>query len=448
VNKYDLIVLGGGSGGLAAAQRASEYGARVVVIEPARLGGTCVNVGCVPKKVMWNAAQISQEIEDAADYGFNISQHGHDWPVLKQKRDAYVKRLNGIYQSNLEKKSIDLIQGRGKFVSAKEIETEYGDKVHAENILIATGGFPIVPEIPGANFGITSDGFFDLEEMPKRVGIIGSGYIAVELAGVLNVLGSHVMQFLRYDSLLRSFEEKLGSHLLEHMRATGIEVINQAVPQSVQHEKGLALTMEDGRTFDNFDSLLWAIGRAPNTHFLTLKNAGVKVDDRGYIVVDRYQNTSTSGVYAVGDVTGKAQLTPVAIAAGRRLADRVFNAQPEKYLNYDIVPTVIFSHPPVGTVGQTEVEAVTSFGSDSVRVYTSEFVPMYNALTEHKPKTLMKLVTVGKEERVVGCHIIGAGADEMLQGFAVAISMGALKSDFDNTLAIHPTSAEELVTMR
>ena len=448
MNKYDLIVLGGGSGGLAAAQRASEYGARVVVIEPARLGGTCVNVGCVPKKVMWNAAQISQEIEDAADYGFNISQHGHDWPVLKQKRDAYVKRLNGIYQSNLEKKSIDLIQGRGKFVSAKEIETEYGDKVHAENILIATGGFPIVPEIPGANFGITSDGFFDLEEMPKRVGIIGSGYIAVELAGVLNALGSHVMQFLRYDSLLRSFEEKLGRHLLEHMRATGIEVINQAVPQSFKHEKGLALTMEDGRTFDNFDSLLWAIGRAPNTHFLTLKNAGVKVDDRGYIVVDRYQNTSTSGVYAVGDVTGKAQLTPVAIAAGRRLADRVFNAQPEKYLNYDIVPTVIFSHPPVGTVGQTEVEAVTSFGSDSVRVYTSEFVPMYNALTEHKPKTLMKLVTVGKEERVVGCHIIGAGADEMLQGFAVAISMGALKSDFDNTLAIHPTSAEELVTMR
>ena len=448
MSKYDLIVLGGGSGGLAAAQRAAEHGASVVVIEQARLGGTCVNAGCVPKKVMWNAAQLSHGLDDAADYGFKVSRHGHDWSVLKQRRDAYVKRLNNIYEGNLDKKSIELIRSRGKFVSSKEIETEDGDKLHAAHILIATGGFPTVPEIPGANLGITSDGFFELEEIPKRVGIIGSGYIAVELAGVLNALGSEVVQFLRYDSVLRSFEEKLGHCLLEHMRATGIEVINQAVPQNVQHEKSLVLTMEDGRTFDNFDSLLWAIGRMPNTHFLTLNNADIQVDDRGYIAVDGYQNTSTSGIYAVGDVTGQAQLTPVAIAAGRRLAERLFNAQPESHLNYDIVPTVIFSHPPVGTVGQTEAEARQLFGNECVHVYTSEFVPMYNALTNYKPKTLMKLVTVGEEERVVGCHIIGAGADEMLQGFAVAISMGALKSDFDNTLAIHPTSAEELVTMR
>ena len=448
MKKYDLIVLGGGSGGLATAQRATEYGARVVVIEPARLGGTCVNVGCVPKKVMWNAAQLSHGLDDAADYGFQVSRHGHDWSVLKQRRDAYVKRLNNIYESNLDKKSIELIRSRGKFVASNEIETEDGEKLHAAHILITTGGFPVVPEIPGADLGITSDGFFELEEIPKRVGIIGSGYIAVELAGVLNALGSDVVQFIRYDSVLRSFEEELGHNLLEHMRATGIEVINQAIPQSIQRKKDLILTMEDGREFDSFDSLLWAIGRMPNTHFLALNKADVQVDDRGYIAVDGYQNTSTSGVYAVGDVTGQAQLTPVAIAAGRRLADRLFNAQSERRLNYDIVPTVIFSHPPVGTVGKTEVEARQLFGNEAVRVYTSEFTPMYNALTNYKPKTLMKLVVVGEEERVVGCHIIGAGADEMLQGFAVAISMGALKSDFDNTLAIHPTSSEELVTMR
>ena len=247
---------------------------------------------------------------------------------------------------------------------------------------------------------------------------------------------------------MRSFEDALGNLLLKNMQTMGIEVVTKAIPNRVDDSDGVVLTVTDGRTFGNFDCLLWAIGRQPNTVFLELQKSGIQVDDMGHIVVDAYQNTSVEGVYAVGDVTGQAQLTPVAIAAGRRLADRLFNSQHERKLNYEIIPTVIFSHPPIGTVGKTEAEARRFYGSELVNVYESEFVPMFNALTEHKPKTFMKLVTAGEEERVVGCHMIGTGSDEMLQGFAVAISMGALKSDFDDTLAIHPTSAEELVTMR
>jgi len=448
VRQYDFVVLGGGSGGLAAAQRAVEYGASVVLIEPARLGGTCVNVGCVPKKVMWNAAHLAHSLQDSPAYGFEFSKPNHNWSKLKEGRDNYVKRLNEIYLNNLAKKSIELIPSKGRFVTAKEIETEQGDIVQGQHILVATGGVPSLPNIPGASLGITSDGFFELERVPKRVAIVGSGYIAVELAGVLNALGSDVVQFLRYEGVLRSFEDALGNLLLKNMQTMGIEVVTKAIPNRVDDSDGVVLTVTDGRTFGNFDCLLWAIGRQPNTVFLELQKSGIQVDDMGHIVVDAYQNTSVEGVYAVGDVTGQAQLTPVAIAAGRRLADRLFNSQHERKLNYEIIPTVIFSHPPIGTVGKTEDEARRFYGSELVNVYESEFVPMFNALTEHKPKTFMKLVTAGEEERVVGCHMIGTGSDEMLQGFAVAISMGALKSDFDDTLAIHPTSAEELVTMR
>ena len=278
--------------------------------------------------------------------------------------------------------------------------------------------------------------------------VIGSGYIAVELAGVFRALGSEVAQFIRYDGVLRAFEETLGRHLMEHMLESGIEMITGAVPSGVESKNGLILTTKDGRTFEGFDCLLWAIGRSPTTSGLELSLAGVQTDSGGYVVVDGYQNTSTDGIYAVGDVTGQAQLTPVAIAAGRRLADRVFNDQHERRLSYENIPTVVFSHPPVGTVGLSEAEARERYGYEAVRVYSSEFVPMYHALTEAKPKSAMKLVTVGDDERVVGCHVIGDGADEMLQGFAVAVSMGAAKSDLDDTVAIHPTSAEELVTMR
>ena len=448
MSDYDFIVLGGGSGGLAAAQRAAEYGARVAVIEPARLGGTCVNVGCVPKKVLWNAAQLGRAFDDAGYYGFELTRQGHDWSVLKKGRDAYVARLNDIYRRNLEKKSIELIRSQGRFAGPNEIVISGGETLKAAHILIATGGFPTVPEVPGAELGITSDGFFELDAQPNRVAVIGSGYIAVELAGVFRALGSEVAQFIRYDGVLRAFEETLGRHLMEHMLESGIEMITGAVPSGVESKNGLILTTKDGRTFEGFDCLLWAIGRSPTTSGLELSLAGVQTDSGGYVVVDGYQNTSTDGIYAVGDVTGQAQLTPVAIAAGRRLADRVFNDQHERRLSYENIPTVVFSHPPVGTVGLSEAEARERYGYEAVRVYSSEFVPMYHALTEAKPKSAMKLVTVGDDERVVGWHVIGDGADEMLQGFAVAVSMGAAKSDLDDTVAIHPTSAEELVTMR
>ena len=449
VTSCDFVVLGGGSGGLAAAQRAAEYGARVVVIEPARLGGTCVNVGCVPKKVMWNAAQLAHALEDAAGYGFSVTSHGHNWAALKTGRDAYVKRLNGIYRRNLERKSIEWTQASGRFAGPNRIITDQGHEFRGDHVLIATGGYPIVPALPGAEQGITSDGFFELEALPHRTAVIGSGYIAVELAGVLRALGSEVVQLVRYDGVLRAFDDMLGRRLVEHMRAAGIDVVTGAVPEAVRSgDSGLSVRTADGREFDGFDCLLWAIGRSPNTASLELPGAGVATRARGYVTVDAFQNTSVSGIYAVGDVTGKAQLTPVAIAAGRRLADRLFGGQPDRRLSYENIPSVIFSHPPVGTVGLSEAQARERFGDDSVRVYRSEFVPMYNALTEHKPRTAMKLVTVGEDERVVGCHLIGAGADEMLQGFAVAVTMGATKADLDNTVAIHPTSAEELVTMR
>ena len=446
---HDFVVLGGGSGGLAAAQRAAEYGARVAVVEPGPLGGTCVNVGCVPKKVMWNAAQLAHALDDAAGYGFSITRHGHDWTALKHRRDAYVKRLNGIYRRNLERKSIDWVRGVGRLTAANRVTTDRGDVLGADHVLIATGGYPIVPDLPGAERGITSDGFFELEALPRRTAVIGSGYIAVELAGVLRALGSEVVQLVRYNGVLRAFESALGRHLVEHMRAAGIDVVAGAVPEAVQSgDGGLTVRTADGREFEGFDCLLWAIGRSPNTAALDLPGVGVATGPRGYVVVDAEQNSSVRGIYAVGDVTGKAQLTPVAIAAGRRLADRLFGGQPDRRLSYENIPSVIFSHPPVGTVGLSEAQARERFGDDSVRVYRSEFVPMYNALTEHKPMTAMKLVTVGEDERVAGCHLIGAGADEMLQGFAVAVTMGATKADLDNTVAIHPTSAEEFVTMR
>jgi glutathione reductase (NADPH) len=448
VSAYDFIVIGGGSGGLAAAQRASQYGARALVFEPGRLGGTCVNVGCVPKKVMWTAAQLAHALRDARDYGFDLTVGSHDWAKLKTARDDYVTWLNGIYARNLERRSVELVRRRVRLEAPGEVVDDRGETYRADHILIATGGYPRVPPLPGAELGITSDGFFELDHCPRRVAVVGSGYIAVELAGVLRSLGAQVSQFVRYESVLRSFDAMLSSKLMESLAALGVDVVTGAVPQSVERSDGLCYVVEDGRRFDGFDCLIWAIGRDPTTRGLGLENCGVAVDRDGFITVDKYQSTSVPSIYAVGDVTGQAQLTPVAIAAARRLADRVFGGQPDRHLSYENIPTVIFAHPPIGTVGLSEEEARQRYPAEELKIYTSEFVPMYHALTEHRPKTAMKLVTLGEEERVIGCHIIGPGADEMLQGFAVAISMGARKSDLDDTIAIHPTSAEELVTMR
>ncbi|MEM9056460.1 MAG: glutathione-disulfide reductase [Pseudomonadota bacterium] len=446
VKNFDLIAIGGGSGGLAMAQRAARHGARCAVIEAGALGGTCVNVGCVPKKVMWYAASLAHALDDAPGYGFSVKPDGHDWAQLKASRDAYVHRLNGIYARNLERLDIACFAGKAAFAGPNTV-TCNGEELTAEHILIATGGRPIVPRIHGAELGITSDGFFELTARPRRVAVVGSGYIAVELAGMLQALGAEVQQFVRFDGVLRHFDALLSETLMSEMRASNIEIVTHAVPHAVERDDaGLAMVAEDGRRFAGFDTVLWAVGREPNSHEINLEAAGVELDGYGFIPTDEYQNTNVPNVYAIGDVTGRAALTPVAIAAGRRLSDRLFGGQPERRLSYDLIPTAVFSHPPIGTVGLTEAQARERFG-DGVKTYTSSFTPMYHHLTAHKPKTAMKLVVVGDDEKVVGCHIIGAAADEILQGFAVAVSMGATKRDFDDTIAIHPTSAEELVTM-
>ena len=445
--RYDLLVIGGGSGGLAHAQRAAEYGARAAVVEKGALGGTCVNVGCVPKKVMWYAAHHAHQFHHLADYGFDVDVSGHDWAGLKARRDAYIERLNGIYENNLDKRGVSWLSGTARFVDAHNVDVD-GRRIEADRIVIATGGRPTVPGIPGAELGITSDGFFELEDRPQRVLIAGSGYIAVELAGVFNALGSDVQLVIRKDSVLRDFDSMLSGELMQAMDHEHIDVVSRVIPQSVERTgKGIVLHAEDGRSFGPVDCLVWAIGRSPNSDDLGLDNAGVERDEDGYIPTDKFQQTNVESVFALGDVTGRVQLTPVAIAAGRRLADRLYGGMEGRHLEYELIPTVIFSHPAIGTVGLTEDEARERYG-DAVKVYTSGFTGMYYALGTNKKRSAMKLVTAGDDEKVVGCHVIGEGADEMMQGFAVAMRMGATKKDFDDTVAIHPTSAEELVTMR
>jgi glutathione reductase (NADPH) len=444
---FDLIGIGGGSGGLASVQRAAEYGAKTAVIESGRLGGTCVNVGCVPKKVMWNASGIALGLADAADYGFGVSAGGHDWGALKQKRDAYIVRLNAIYARNLEAKGVALRQGAARLVDAHTVEVG-GERLSAKHIVIATGGLPMIPAIPGAELGITSDDFFELERRPQRVAVIGSGYVACELAGAFRELGTETELFIRKDHLLTHFDVMLGKSLMREMAAQGIAIHTGVVPAALAERSGTrTLTAADGRDFAGYDCVLWAIGRSANVAGLGLEAAGVAATEEGFIATDAFQNTNVAGVYAIGDVTGRAALTPVAIAAGRRLSDRLFGGKPDRRLDYEMIPSVVFTHPPIGSVGLSESEARSRYGDD-IKVYVAEFTPMYHAMTARKTRTDMKLVCTGPEEKIVGCHLIGLGADEILQGFAVAIRMGATKRDFDDTVAIHPTSAEELVTMR
>jgi glutathione reductase (NADPH) len=443
---YDLVVLGGGSGGIAAARRAAQQGARVALVEQGRLGGTCVNQGCVPKKVMWHAAQLAHTFEDAAGYGFDLQLKRHDWSGLKQARDAYITRLNGIYQHNLEKDGVEILRGLGSFRDARCVVVEKR-VLMAKHVLIATGGRPAQPDVPGAELGTDSDGFFRLDHCPERVAVVGGGYIAVELAGMLQALGAQVTLLVRGKQLLRSFDDMLGEALLAAMRAQGIEVLMETQVTALASIAGGVRADLSSKSSANFTTLIWAIGRDPSTEGLGLDAIHVRTDKHGHVQTDAFQNSSVSGIYAVGDVTGRAALTPVAIAAGRRLADRLFGGKPDSKLDYAQIPTVVFSHPAIGTVGLSESEAREQHG-DAVKVYTSRFNALYYGVLEHKIPSHMKLVTVGPEERVVGCHVIGQGSDELLQGFAVAMRMGATKRDFDDTIAIHPTSAEELVTMR
>ncbi|XP_070537676.1 glutathione reductase, mitochondrial-like [Ptychodera flava] len=445
---FDYLVIGGGSGGIASARRAAEFGIRVALIEHGRLGGTCVNVGCVPKKVMFNTAMHAELLHDHKSYGFNLTGEANfSWKSIKASRDDYIKRLNGIYDANLKKSNVERINGHAVFTEDKFVEVN-GQKYSAPHIMIATGGKPIVPSVPGAEYGITSDGFFELEDLPKKVVVVGAGYIAVELAGIFNALGSDVSLCIRYDKALRTFDSMISENVTALMEDSGIKVCKNTSVKSVTKADDGTISLDTNTgLMSDVDCLLWAIGRTPNSD-IRLDNVGVEVDKYGNIAVDEYQNTTAKGIYALGDVCGRALLTPVAIAAGRKLAHRLFDNKPDLKQDYNNIPTVVFSHPPIGTVGLTEAEAESKYGKNSLKIYQSKFVPLYNAVTENKTQTVMKLICVGSEEKIVGLHMQGVGCDEMLQGFAVAIQMGATKTDFDSTVAIHPTSAEELVTLR
>ncbi|HEY3236961.1 MAG TPA: glutathione-disulfide reductase, partial [Polyangiaceae bacterium] len=412
------------------------------------LGGTCVNVGCVPKKIMWNAAALRESLIDASDYGFEIEARRLDWKRLKRARDDYVARLNGIYRHNLETEGVELLSGFARFTGVNAVAV--GDRrLSAAHFLIATGGHPKVLNLEGAEYGITSDGFFELEEQPRRVAIIGAGYVAVELAGIFHALGSEVTIVMRGELLLRGFDSAMREALMTEMVESGIKfLVGSTLARVEQDPKDtLRVTTSQGVQLD-CDCLLWAVGRQANTRELGLEHTGVKTDDDANVVVDEWQDTTQSGIYAVGDVVGRYQLTPVAIAAGRKLADRLFGGPRFKLakLDYDDIPTVVFSHPPIGTVGLSEEDARSRFG-DAVKCYSRRFTNLYHGVTRRKPRSVVKVVTVGPEERIVGIHAIGIGADEMIQGFAVAVRMGATKADLDRTVAIHPTAAEEMVTL-
>jgi glutathione reductase (NADPH) len=385
--------------------------------------------------------------ELAASFGFDLNVDGHDWSLLKERRDAYVKRLNGIYEKNLDTRKVTLLRGAARFIDRHTVAVG-NDTYQAEDIVIATGGKPIVPHVHGAELGITSDGFFELAERPQRVALVGSGYIAVELGGVFAALGSETTILVRRDGVLRSFDEMLREELHLAMQQQGITLETAVIPHALeQRSGGIVLRAEDGREFGEYDCVVWAVGRAPNVDDLDPAAALIESDGYGFIPVDDHQRTNVENIHALGDVTGREALTPVAIAAGRRLADRLYGGMTDRHLDYRNIATAIFSHPPIGTIGMTEGKAREQYGDD-VKVFTSRFNPMMYALGDVKQPSAMKLVTVGKEEKIVGCHVFGDGADEMLQGFAVAVRMGATKRDFDDTVAIHPTSAEELVTMR
>uniref|UniRef100_A0A060T9F0 Glutathione reductase n=1 Tax=Blastobotrys adeninivorans TaxID=409370 RepID=A0A060T9F0_BLAAD len=461
---YDFLVIGGGSGGVATARRACKHGAKTLVIEGARMGGTCVNVGCVPKKVMWSAADMAHRLEHARFYGFNVPEgveKSFDWPSFKEMRDAYVKRLNGIYERNLEKEGADYVYGWAKFKDAHSVEValrEGGTRVYtADKILIAAGGSPAVPkDIPGAEHGITSDGFFELETQPKKVVVVGAGYIAVELAGMFKALGTETHLCIRRDAVLRNFDSIISQGVTDGYEKMGIHLHKQYKPLGVEKlangKKLFKFEDVNGPAELEVDEVLWTIGRKPLSETLNIDVPGLKTDDEGKVVVDKYQQTNVPHIFSVGDITTTDfELTPVAIAAGRKLATRLFGGPEHKELHqeFENIPTAVFSHPEAGTIGLSESQAREKFGDDKIKVYQSKFTSMYNApfVQEAKEPTVYKIICAGPEEKVVGLHMFGRDSAEILQGFGVAVRMGATKADFDSCVAIHPTAAEELVTM-
>ncbi|TVP90686.1 glutathione-disulfide reductase [Alkalibacterium sp.] len=447
---YDYLVIGGGSGGIASANRAGMHGAKVALIEEGNLGGTCVNLGCVPKKVMWYVAEMMDSLNHYAEgYGLEFSDKPSlNFEKLATNRKKYIDFLHKAYEKGLDSNNVELIKGRARFVDDFTVEVN-GKKITAHHILIATGGKPKRLDIPGGELGMVSDDVFELTKLPESIAVIGGGYIGVEMSNIFHALGIDTHLFVRKPRPLNNFDSIICEGFTAISENEGRKIsANKTVIELKELDSGsYELYFEDGTTHRT-DMVLWATGRTPNTSGLNLEAAGVSLYPGGYIEIDKYQNTTGQHIYAVGDVTGRVELTPVAIAAGRRLAERLFNDKENEYLPYDNIPTVIFTHPPIGTIGMTEEEAHDRYPEEKVKIYTSTFTSMHSSITDNRQKAYMKLVCVGKREKIVGLHGIGKGMDEILQGFAVAVQMGATKRDFDRTVAIHPTASEEFVTMK
>jgi glutathione reductase (NADPH) len=441
---YDLFVIGAGSGGVRGARASARYGARVAIAEERYLGGTCVNVGCVPKKLLTYAAHYGEDFREAAGFGWSVGDRSFDWSTLISNKDAEIQRLNGVYAQLLEQSGVTRFEGRARVAGPHAVAIG-GKQVSARYVLVATGSWPFIPEVPGAEHAITSNQIFHLEEMPRRAVIVGGGYIAVEFAGILHGLGAQVVQLYRGPLFLRGFDIDLRHTLTDEMRKKGIDLRFEVnVERIAPGEAGLRVAATDGRVLEA-DQILYATGRRPLTRDLGLEEVGVELKPNGAIAVDEYSQSSVESIFAIGDVTDRIMLTPVAIAEGEALARTLFGGEPTRPDHAD-VPSAVFSQPPIGTVGLTEEQARAEY--DRIDIYRSSFRPLKHTISGSKERSLMKLVVDRDSDRVLGVHVLGPEAGEIVQGFAVAVKMGASKAQFDATIGIHPTSAEELVTLR
>ncbi len=445
---YDLLVLGGGSGGVRAARMAAQRGARVALVEAAALGGTCVNVGCIPKKLYSYAAHYAEAFEEAAGFGWQVEPPRFDWATLKTNRAREITRLNGIYRDLLKGAGAEIVTGWGQLEDAHTLRV--GERrLRGQHLLIATGGTPFLPDVAGSELAVSSDQMFDLDPFPKRLVVVGGGYIACEFASIFRKLGAQVVQLQRGGRLLSAFDEDISRFLASEMGKTGIDLrLNAQLVRIARHKGGLHLTLADGTLLDT-DTVLFATGRRPNTSGIGLQALGVRCNAHGAIDVDRHYRSSVPSIYALGDVSTQMPLTPVATAEAMALVDHLFGPLPgrtARTVSYDNIPTAVFTHPPVGTVGLTEAAARAQFGK--VQIFRTEFKPLQHTLSGSSERVLMKLVVDVASDRVVGLHMVGAEAGELVQGFAVALRAGATKAQFDATIGIHPTAAEEFVTMR
>ena len=441
---YDLFVIGAGSGGVRAARMSATHGARVAIAEEYRVGGTCVIRGCVPKKLFVYASHFAEDFEEAAGFGWTVGESSFDWATLIKNKDAEIDRLNGIYIKNLEASGVEILQGRAVVKDAHTVSLD-GRDISAKYILIAVGATPFMPQIDGIEHAITSNEAFHIEALPKDIIVVGGGYIAVEFAGIFNGLGVNTTLVYRGEQILRGFDNEVRDHTATEMAKKGVAIKTETdIAAIAKTDKGYTVTYKDGSTQDT-GLVMYATGRVPMTQGLGLEQAGVELGAKGEVLVDAHSKTNIDSIYAVGDVTERAQLTPVAIREGAAFAETVFNNNPQA-VDHSLIPTAVFSQPPIGTVGLTEEEAVAA--GHRVTIFESTFRPLKHTVSGSEERTMMKLVVDAESDRVLGAHMVGADAGEICQGLGIALKMGATKADFDRTVGIHPTAAEEFVTMR